>query len=107
MSSEFWHQKPARGIDWELENEKVILLVPKFRHRILQRWLVPHLAKPNFRVQLDAVGSAFWKWCDGTKTLEEIKIEMKNQFGEQIEPIDDRLSRFVCQLADSKFLKFE
>lgn len=107
MDSHFWKNIPQRTAEWELEAEgRVVVLVPKFRHPLLQRWVLPLLAKPVFRIHLDATGSVFWQLCDGTRTLEEIKTLMQQNLGEQLEPIEERFSTFVHQLQKGNLIHF-
>lgn len=102
-----WEQKPQRTVQWEtLNDETIVVLVPKFKSALLQRWILPILAKPYFRVKLDHIGSMFWKLSDGSRTLGEIRDEMKTTFGERIEPVDERLGRFVYQLYKGGLITF-
>ena len=107
MQSDFWQIVPQRAFDWELQaDERVVIFVPKFRHPVLQRYLLPLLKKPLFRIQLDALGSMFWTLTDGSRTLEEIKLLMHSKFGEQLEPVDERFGKFVRQLYAANLIKF-
>lgn len=97
--------KPVRSISWETgDNGFIVLLVPKFRNPHLVKWLLPRLSKPNFRVKLDAHGSFIWSQCDGDTTVLEIAERMKVKFGEAVEPLDDRIARFIQKLEHEKFL---
>jgi hypothetical protein len=97
--------KPVRNIGWEdADGEKVILLVPKFHNKFFVKWIVPNLAKPNFRVSLDEYGSFVWQRCDGSATVGEIADALKVKYGETAEPRYDRTARFVQQFLREKFL---
>ncbi len=107
MNTEFWNQKPQRAADWELTPDRmVIVLLPKFKSQLLKRWLLPLLSHQHFRIKLDKIGSSFWMLCDGNHTLGEIKLELKNTFYEKIEPIDQRIGKFVDQLYKWQLIKF-
>jgi hypothetical protein len=98
--------KPLRNLAWETcENGLIVLLVPKFKNRYLVKWLVPHLAKPNFRVKLDAFGSFVWSHCDGNTTIAEMGEKMRAKFGETVEPLYDRIAQFIQKLEREKFLR--
>ena len=68
------------------------------------RWLVPMLAKPTIRVKLDPLGSYFWICCDGSTTVAVIGERMAGKFGETVEPLYDRIGKFVQTLARDTFL---
>jgi hypothetical protein len=98
---------PIRNIEWEKSVEgTVILLKPKFQHPFLMARVLPKLKRPYYQVKLDEVGSFFWESCDGKKTIRDIAEEMKNHFGEKIEPTYERLSLFLQSLEKNKFIRF-
>jgi hypothetical protein len=91
--------KPVRRVTWEdLDDGRVVLLVPKFTHRFWVKWLVPRLRKPHFRVRLDEYGSLVWKHCDGETSVSEIAEAMRERFGDRAEPLHDRLVVFIRRL---------
>lgn len=97
--------KPKRNLEWESgENSLVVLLVPKFRGKLLARWFVPMLAKPNIRVKLDERGSFVWQRCDGNTTVESIGEQMSTAFSEPLETAYDRIGMFVQKLSRDEFL---
>ena len=97
--------KPTRNLQWETrESELVTLLVPKFRNRYLVKWFLPLFSNPNFRVKLDAYGSFVWHHCDGNTTIFEIGERMKKKFGEAVDPLYERIARFIQKLEREKFL---
>jgi hypothetical protein len=98
--------KPLRTIAWERAgDERIILIYPKFRSTFLRKYLVPWLAKPNFHIRLDAYGSFIWKRCDGQTDVGRIATEMQAEFGKQVEPVCERISRFLKRLESEHFIK--
>lgn len=91
---------PARKRDWIEEDGRVVVLMPKFRHRWVASWLQPMLRKPDVRVKLDDLGSAVWKLCDGTTTVERIAEVIHGQFGTAAEPVHERIGAFLRKLED-------
>ncbi len=92
-------QLPERIANWETTEEgKVVVLVPKFRNPLLVKFILPFLAKPNFRIKLDDVGSHIWKMCDGKTSVAVISESLKEKFGDSIEPIDARINKFFNHL---------
>ncbi len=97
--------RPQRAVAWEEgENGRVIILVPKFRNRFLVQWLLPLLRSQYFRVKLDDLGSAIWRQCDGTTTVAAMGDSLLRQFGEQAEPVYERIGTFIRRLEKGSLL---
>ena len=97
--------KPRRNVEWETgEGGHTVLVVPRFRDRLLRTWILPLLAKPDFRVKLDAMGTAFWQRCDGSTTVLEIADAMAGQSGSDLEDVIERLARFLARLEREEFI---
>lgn len=97
--------RPRKLVGWEPgENDLVVVLVPKFRNRFAIKWIMPRLRKPLVRVKLDKIGSFVWKHCDGNTTVAEIADRTKTKFGEEVEPVDERVSAFMVKLMRSDLL---
>lgn len=100
--------KPRRNLKWEaLDAEKVVLLVPKFTNRLMVKWFVPMLAKPDIRVKLDERGSYVWMRCDGGTTVESIGEGMSSRFNEPMDTTYERIGKFIQQFVRDKFLVLE
>lgn len=99
---------PVRTIEWSQEPEgKIILLKPKYSSPFLKKLLLPRLKNPNFKINLDEIGSYLWLLIDGEKTVEQIAQLFKIRFGERVEPLHDRLSQFLMNLEKNRFIKFK
>jgi hypothetical protein len=100
--------KPTQQVLWEsAANGTVVVLVPKFRNEFMVKWLVPHLRAPNIRVQLDRMGSFVWKQCDGKTTVAAMAESMKNEFGESMHAVHDRIRKFLLTLEKSDLINLE
>ncbi len=98
---------PERVVDHEItEGGKVILSVPRFKSRIMQKLVMPRLKDPCLKVDLDEVGSAVWKLCDGSRNVGQIAQLLTKEFGEDIEPCHERLGLFFNQLERARFIRF-
>jgi hypothetical protein len=86
------------------DNNLVVLLLPKFKHPLLVRWLLPFLKNPNFKIKLDRYGSFIWTNCDGDTTVHEIAARLKLQFGDAVDPVYDRIAMFMSQLRKNEFI---
>jgi hypothetical protein len=93
---------PEQRVPWETaENGHVIVLVPKFQHALLVKWLVPHLKYPHVRVKLDKLGSFVWKQCDGRTTVAEMAARMRTEFADSAGSAEDRIRTFLLTLEKS------
>ena len=57
-------------------------------------------------IRLDAYGSFLWKEIDGTKSVGDLALGMKAQFGAQAEPLYDRLVKYMQILRNNRFILF-
>jgi Coenzyme PQQ synthesis protein D (PqqD) len=97
--------KPVRNVQSTSNPDgTIVLIVPKFQGKFASRWFMPTLSKPNIQLKLDAHGSFFWNECDGRKSVREIAGKMSGHFGEEIEPMLDRVGTFMRKLDESKFI---
>ena len=55
-------------------------------------------------IALDKLGSFVWKQIDGERDLYAISELMKQEFGKDIEPVYERLFKFVEIMRDNKFV---
>lgn len=103
-----WELTPLRSAKWEIsEDGKVVVLVPKFKNSFLVKWILPYLAKPFFRIKLDEIGSAIWQQCDGTTPVSAIAGSLKTTFGSAVEPVDERINKFINHLERGDLLTIE
>lgn len=99
---------PIRNYESEiLENGRVNILIPKFTNKFLSEFLMPRLRHPFIKVNLDEIGSTVWLEIDGKKTVNEIAQTLENKFGEKIQPIEERLSKFISQMIYHKFISYK
>ena len=84
------------------ENGTVVLIRPKV---LSPRWgwLVRLMARPNYRVKLDARGTAVWRACDGTRTIGQVAEAVATAFpGEADTTL--RTALFLRELALGRFV---
>lgn len=98
---------PVRNQDFEMDGEKVIILLPKFRSGFGKRFIQPRLKKKHFRIQLDEIGSAVWDAIDGKRNVREIASVLQGRFGDRIEPVYDRLAPFIGSMTDGDMINLE
>lgn len=98
---------PAALIDHTVDDEgNLFLLVPRFRASWMQ-WLQKRLKKPHIKVKLDEIGAAVWLLMDRRRTVHEIGRELEKQFGQKIQPLEQRLGLFMGALRKNRFVALE
>ncbi len=98
---------PLRNKNFEKKgNGRVVIIHPKFNSKPFTYFL-KYMKKPNFRIELDEYGSFIWENCDGEKSVEEIVKLLRENFGEDVEPADERVAIFFMELYRSGFIKYK
>lgn len=97
--------RPQRTREWEEVDGRVVVLMPKFRHPLLVRWLLPYLRSQHFRIKLDGLGSAVWRRCDGNTSVATIAEDVRAEFGEAAEPVHDRIGTFLRKLEHGELVQ--
>ncbi len=91
---------PSESIQWETaEDGKVTLLIENigFFNKIAQKFF----KKPKISyVHLDENGSFVWPLMDGERNMIEIGKLVDEKFGEEAQPLYERLAKFF-QILDS------
>ena len=99
---------PERLVDHEKGNDGLItLLAPRFKSRIMKRFVRHKPEKQFIKIKLDELGSAAWHLCDGRKNIKDIGETLKENFGETIEPCYDRLGMFFAYLEHEKYIHYK
>ena len=57
-------------------------------------------------IKLDEYGSFLWKEMDGERSVGQLALKMKERFGEQAEPLYDRLVKYMQILHNNQFVLF-
>ena len=101
----FWNARPRRLLNWrDLDDGRCVVLRPRFGEGRIGRWLAARLGNPCYRIRLDEVGSFIWKACDGETALTQIAGRLRAEFGERVEPAEERLARFVQSMLRSRMV---
>jgi hypothetical protein len=84
-----------RPVKWIIKNEKVVLIYPKNFSKF-ESYLHQKIGgSDNIRRPLDEIGSKIWLMCDGKHTIEYICSELDDQYHEEVEPVLDRVWKFI------------
>ena len=99
---------PVRNIEWEKkEDGLIVLLKPKFKLAFLKKYVLPRLKSPYFKIKLDRVGSFIWENCDGSLRVGELAKSLQDKFGEDVEPLYDRLALFLHSLEKNDLIFYK
>ncbi|MCX8107044.1 MAG: PqqD family protein [Ignavibacterium album] len=99
---------PVRNYNHIVEDiNKVSVLIPRFTNKILVKYLVPRLKSPDIKVKLDKFGSAAWLKADGNNNVQTICDELLSEFGDEINPVVERVTKFYSQLYQYQFISFK
>jgi hypothetical protein len=85
----------------------VSVLIPRFTNKALVRYLSPRLKNPHVKAKLDEFGSEVWILIDGQKNVEQIAKALKQKFGERVDPVHERLTKFLTQMYNYSFISFK
>lgn len=89
----------------EEEGGNIQLIVP--RTSFFDKVAIKFFFSPEaFKIDLDDMGSFIWNNIDGEKNVYEIGELVKERFGEDAEPLYERLAEYLNILMNNKFIKF-
>lgn len=95
-SSLKWHTDLKERVILEVENTGIM-------NRIAQSLF----NKPRFtKVHLDANGSFIWPLIDGKRTVADIALLVKEEFGEAAEPLYPRIIKYFQIVESYHFIRF-
>ncbi|MBR9978968.1 MAG: PqqD family protein [Bacteroidetes bacterium] len=99
---------PRRLRDHDVDEEGIVTVkYPRFETAVLSKFLVPSWKRPYVRMRLDRFGSYVWLHSDGDRTVDSIAEGMLEEFGEEAEPVYDRLKSFLLQLHRARYLTLQ
>lgn len=88
------------------ENGIVTVLIPRFKWSVVHNYMVKNGRDPNFRLDLDEIGSEVWVSIDGKRKVKEVGEKVKEKLGDRIEP-RERLVKFVSMMFHNKIITFK
>ena len=101
---DFAQVRPRRLLEWCEEDDRCVLLRPRFGTTRVARWVARLGTDPHYRIRLDEVGTLVWKACDGHTSLADIVGRMRERFGDRVEPADQRLSQFIRKMLKGRMI---
>jgi hypothetical protein len=84
----------------------VQIIIP--RDGLMDRLVRLFLKTPDvMRIDFDAIGTCVWNAIDSKRNMQEIGDILKKEFGDEIEPIYERLGSHMNVLKNNKFIKIK
>ena len=87
------------------QDGEIRLLIPRFKNDFFLKFLSKRKS-PYIRANLDKFGSAVWLMIDGKNRVCDIAESLTEKFGDEIQPVHDRLTLFLTQLYRNGFISF-
>jgi len=99
---------PIKLVDHQIEeNGLVSILMPKVYNKLMKKILEPKLSSKHVKIKLDEIGSTVWLSIDNNKNVGQIAKELVDRFHDKIQPVEERLPKFISQLYAQKFITFK
>ncbi len=92
----------------QIEKEDGLITIVIHRNSLFDKFVRKCIKQtPNtFKVDLDEFGSFVYNNIDGTKNIYELGQEVKKRFGDDCEPLYERLGAFCNLLKNNDFIVF-
>jgi hypothetical protein len=98
---------PVRNYDHVIEqNGLVSVFVPKFDIKWIDRIMSKIIKSRFFKAKLDEFGTETWLEMDGTKSVQLVSEHLQKKFGDKINPVEERLTKFLSELYKYNFITF-
>lgn len=99
---------PLRILKEEVDQNNIVtILIPKVTNRFAKKYFEPMLKTAVIKLKLDEIGSASWLAIDGKKKVADIAAELVQKFGDKIDPVEERLTKFLTTLYEQRFITFQ
>ena len=99
---------PLRLHSEEISDENIVtVIIPKFKNKFIVQYIVPKMKSPDIKLKLDEIGSTTWILLDGKKNVREISNLLMEKFGDNIEPVNQRLTKFLTGLYEQRLITFQ
>ena len=99
---------PVRNYDHVIEDSGLIsVLVPKFDIKWIDKIMSKIIKSRFFKAKLDEFGTETWLEMDGTKSVQTVSEHLQKKFGDKINPVNERLTKFLSELYKYNFITFK
>lgn len=99
---------PVRRFSHDVDDSgRIVVRMPRFHVAWMQKYLVPKGKSPWIHITLDAIGSRAWLCCDGVTTVLSIADTLVEEFGDEIQPVYERIGVFFRGLHQKGFIELK
>lgn len=109
VSENYLERVPLRNnsLAWSVSREGIVTL--EIQNRGIFNLMAQKLFKkpPVSYIHLDAHGSYVWRITDGESDITALGVRVKQHFGEDAEPLYERLAQFFKVLSSYGFISFK
>jgi hypothetical protein len=106
----FLDLRPVMVLGHELRDDGgITLLMPRFKNKVNSALFQPNSKEKFIYIKLDKFGGHTWLLIDGQSTVLEICSRLKEQFPEELQPIEeteDRVTKFLSLLYQQRYITF-
>ena len=95
---------PVQICEYEENNGQIVVLYIKSKLSFVDKYFFRRLSQKPTKIDLDEIGSYIWPYFDGKHSVEEIIEIAEKKFGAKIFPTEERISKFVMQMAETKLI---
>jgi len=95
---------PIKTCRHEVKDGIVTLYFKDPKPSIILRLFFKKLAEKELKFDLDDIGAFIWNLCDGNHKVKDIVEKTRIEFGEKVEPAENRVDLFIRQLRKGKFI---
>ena len=82
------------------------IIIPKFTNKLAVKIFNNRMKSDVIRIKLDDIGSAAWLAMNGKNNVGDIAKIMVDKLGEKVDPIEERLPKFITHLYEQKYISF-
>jgi hypothetical protein len=99
--------RPVRVAEWEERDGRITVHRPLPKTTGLRR-LVDRLLfeMSTRRIRLDMLGSFTWKQLDGARTVAEVAALLRDKYGQEVEPAEERVGKLVQMLHSQLLVEY-
>jgi hypothetical protein len=99
---------PITKVNFEKNiDDTIFLLIPKFKNKLLLKYLIPKNKNPYIKLHLDEIGSSIWLLIDSKIRVSEICNSLKINYGESLIEVEERVTKYFSKLYNEGFITFK
>lgn len=97
----------SEKIGWQETEEGLVQLII-YRNGRIDKIMRKIFKTPNkMTIDLDEIGSYVWSSIDGSRNIFKISKLLKDNLGDKVEPINERLITFIKILKNNNFINLK